>query len=63
MCLYMQSDVGNERSSEIGVKLIKCELKRRIIQGTEYNKVERGMLRSMYEGRGLRTQGNTVCVK
>jgi hypothetical protein len=46
--------------SEIGAKLIKRELKRRIIKRTQYNKVERSVSRSMYTGQGLITQGNAV---
>jgi hypothetical protein len=46
--------------SKIGVKLIKRELKRRIIKRTQYNEVEHSVLRLMFEGRGLITQGNTV---
>jgi hypothetical protein len=56
----MQSDVGNERMSEIRVKLIELELKQRIIKRTQHNEVEHGVSRLMYEGRGLITQGNTV---
>ena len=55
----MQSDVGNEISSKIGVKLIKHELKQKIIKRMQYVEVKHSVSRLMYEGRGLRTQGNT----
>jgi hypothetical protein len=35
ICPYMQSDVGNKRSSEIEVKQIKHKLKQRIIKRTQ----------------------------
>jgi len=46
----MLSDVGNKRSSEIEAKLIKRELKRRILKRAQYNEVERSVLRSKYKG-------------
>jgi len=39
---------SNKRSSEIGARQIKCELKQRIVERTQWNKVECGVLRSMY---------------
>ena len=42
------------------MKLIKYELKQRIIKRMQYNEIERGVSRSMYEGQGLRMQGNAV---
>jgi hypothetical protein len=45
------------------VKPIKCELKQRIIERTQYDEVEHSVSRSMYEIRGLVMQGNAVSVK
>ena len=53
MCSYTRSDVYNERTSEIGAKLIKRELKQRNIEGA----------RSMYEILGPGTKGNEVEVE
>jgi hypothetical protein len=54
---------SNKRSSEIGEKQIKCELKQRIVERTQWNKVECGVSRSMYtdkvwECRGMQSESN-----
>jgi len=59
----MQSDVSNKRSSKIGAKWIKCELKQRIVKRMQWNEVECGALRSMYmdkvwECRGTQSESN-----
>ena len=53
MCSYTKSDVFNERTNEIGAKLMKRELKQRNIEGA----------RSMYKILGLGTKGNEVEVE
>ena len=53
MCSYTKSDVFNERTNEIGAKLMKRELKQRNIEGA----------RSMCKILGLGTKGNKVEVE
>ena len=48
--LYTQSDVGNKISNKIKAKLIKRELKQRIIKRAQYNEVEHSVSRSKYAG-------------